>query len=187
MGPGRCGSTFLWELFRELEFDTGPHPEFLRWEDTKDKIKRNEEVIYPRVIKHLGGFCMRLNEHIDENDWGVEHIFFCLRSLKPCASSKAVMQHNRSPNYYISKEEAKKEAERELPYTVGMGLLQIVERDHPFTMIKFPNSALDPEYCLEKLQVVLKGMRFDYFEKRWRKAVNSDLIHHFDEDYYKIG
>lgn len=175
MGPGRCGSTFLFYLLKELGLDTGPHPEFLRWERTVEKLNRKEKVEFPTIIKHLGGFCLNLNDHIDRFGWSIKHIFFCLRRFEACLNSRVGMTMRRTRK---SREEATEIMMDEIPHTVGMGLFNLIERDHPFTVIRFPRSAQDPEYCYNKLSPILEDIDFETFKIAWEKTVDPSLILH---------
>jgi hypothetical protein len=84
------------------------------------------------------------------------------------------MNTERHPN--LSQEVLEEGLRSKIPMTVGMGLLNIIERDHPFTIIKFPSSAILPGYCFEKLRIVLEGIEYEKFYTTWKKAVKPELI-----------
>ena len=48
---------------------------------------------------------------------------------------------------------------------LGKGLMQLIERDHPFTIVRLPRSIKDAEYCYDKVKVVLKDMSYKEFSE----------------------
>jgi len=155
MGAGGCGSGFLLGILRACGLETGPHNEFMRWGGVREAIKAGQDpkTIYtPKVIKHLGGFLVNLNEHVDRHGWEIQHIFFSV------ASYKLQMQ--------AYKKRAKKtlqEADQQYRDGLASALIQLIERDYPFTMVRCPRSIKDTEYCYEKLKVVL-GIDYEAFK-----------------------
>lgn len=154
MGVGACGSNFLWGLLGACGFETKGINEFMRHGGVREAIKEGREIEFPEVIKHLGGFMVNLNEHIDRHNWEIKHIFLCMSSLD-------YQLHKYKKRRGYSTEEATERYAKGL----GQGLIQLVERDHPFTIVHSPRSILDPEYCYSKVNVVLGDMSYEEFLK----------------------
>jgi hypothetical protein len=85
-------------------------------------------------------------------DWEVEHIFFCVASYELQLHS----YEKRSKGEY-DRDEAIAKYER----GVGKGLIELIERDHPFSLVRCPASIKDPVYCYNKLKVVLGDLHND--------------------------
>ncbi len=157
MGVGGCGSSFLWGILGDCGLKTLGINEWMRYSGVRDAVAAGtvDEMEFPKVIKHLGGFICNLNEHIDRHKWEVEHIFFAVASFD--MQIDAYMKRKRE--YDREKYEAR------YRNGLGQGLIQLIERDHPFTMVRCPRSILDSEYCYEKLKVVLGDMTYEIFSK----------------------
>lgn len=183
MGPGCSGTTFMWSLMKGLGYQTEPvgieanrqTPEVLRYSDTFKGIK-DGTIEAPKVIKHLGGFCYNLNEHIDTFNWNVEHIFFCLRRLENSIERRnkkglsAKMLDVDKKEFSASTEEHKQDIlTQELFKMVGAGIFNLIQRDHPFTIIRFPKSIIDANYCWGKTYPV-HHLDFNKFNVVWEKT-----------------
>jgi hypothetical protein len=177
MGPGSSGTSFLWYMFRGLGFDTGKHVEFFRAE-RPNLFKENIEIHIPHVLKGTGGLCKNTFKYIDENHLEIEHIFFALRNFENTVRGRKKMSRNRGGYKRLSEEQLDERIKYEIPHTIGNGLLNLIERDYPFTIVKFPESALDAEYCYNKLKVVLGDMSFENFKEAHAKVANPEKIHH---------
>jgi hypothetical protein len=171
MGVGGCGSGFIWNVLRRCGLDTTEYREWMRQSGVRSAIKEGTQLDFPspKVIKHLGGFLVNLNEHLDTMQWEVEHIFFCVASYELQMHS----YKKRSKVEYVEEEVLTKYRRG-----LGMGLMQIIERDHPFSLVRCPNSIRDPEYCYNKLKCVLGDMPYEEFlqhhqdqisEKHWKR------------------
>lgn len=147
MGAGGCGSGFLLGCLRACGFETGPHNEFMRWGGVREALKAGQDpktIWTPKVIKHLGGFLVNLNQHIDRHGWEIQHIFFAVASY--------------DLQMWAYKRRAKKsleEADKQYRDGLAQAMVQLIERDHPFSMVRCPRSILDPQYMYDKLKVVI--------------------------------
>lgn len=156
MGVGGCGSGFIWNVLRRCGLDTTEHREWMRQSGVRTAIKEGTQQDFPspKVIKHLGGFLNNLNFHLDTMNWEVEHIFFCVASYE-------LQLHNYEKR---SKEEFNRDSVIEkYERALGRGLTQLIERDHPFSLVRCPRSIREPEYCYDKLRVVLNSMSYEEF------------------------
>lgn len=147
MGAGGCGSGFVLGLLRACGFETGPHNEFMRWGGVREKIKAGVDpktIWTPKVIKHLGGFLVNLNQHIDRHGWEIQHIFFAVASYELQIRA-----------YQRRQKRTREDAEKQYREGLASGIAQLIERDYPFTMIRCPRSILDPDYCYDKMKVVV--------------------------------
>ena len=170
LGPGRSGTTFLWELFRNLGYETGPHAEFLR--AYSDEISKNK-IKFPKVIKGTGGLCVNFLKHTKGHNIG--HIFFCIRSFEPLLARQIKMKKNRGVYKGMTIPHLEKVLIEEIPRTVGLGLLNIIE--HPYSIVKFPESAQDPEYLFDIINKAGYCDDKNKFQEIWKKTVKPDLIH----------
>jgi hypothetical protein len=135
----------------------------MRHPPIKAALGRGESPELPEVIKNLGGFLTNLNAHIDRHNWTVRHIFLAMNSHE--LQIKAYVKRRRHKQVGMFKEERIKLAEHDYRQGLGKGLIQIVERDHPFTVIRCPRSIKDPKYLYEKLKVILGDMTYEEFAK----------------------
>jgi len=172
MGAGRCGTTFLWELFKELGFDTGEEAEFFQ------NHKRLGIERVPRVVKGTGGLCINLDKYVQQYALKIEHIFLCTRRLEPMVTSQVKMKHDKGIYEGVSSEDLQEILCEEIPGTFGKALLQIGEAGYPLSLVHFPKSAQDPDY----LRSILKKSHaegFDYlplFYQAWNRVVKPELI-----------
>lgn len=165
MGVGGCGSSFLWGLLGDCGFETKGINEFMRHGGVREAIKAGtlDSFEFPEVIKCLGGFLVNLNEHIDRHNWKVRHIFFVVASYD--YQINKYMKRRRSKQKHLTVEEAAVIAEEDYKRGLGSGLIQLIERDHPFTMVRCPRSIKDSKYCYDQLKVVLDDMTYEEFVK----------------------
>ena len=56
-------------------------------------------------------------------------------------------------------------------WKLGQGIVQLAERGHPFTVVECPASILEPQYCYDKLKVVLPGMTYEDFAEKHAAVV----------------
>lgn len=156
MGVGGCGSSFLWHLLDDCGYETKGINEFMRHGGVREAIRNGtlDTFEFPQVIKHLGGFLVNLNEHIDRHNWEVQHIFFCVSSLP-----YQLNQYKKRRGW------DEKRCLEKYRKGLGEGMIQLIERDHDFTIIRSPRSVLDPRYCYEKVKVVLGDMSYAKFRE----------------------
>jgi hypothetical protein len=172
MGAGRCGTTFLWELFKELGFDTGDEAEFFQ---NKERLGLTR---IPRVIKGTGGLCINLDIYARVHRLQIEHIFLCTRQLGPMVASQLKMKQNSKTYKGLSPEALQDLLFAEVPGTYGKAILQIAHSEYPFSLVKFPKSAQDPDYLASVLKKShVEGLGYlPEFHKAWDKVVKPELI-----------
>jgi hypothetical protein len=165
MGTGGCGSTFLWHMLRNCGLETTGHREWIRTGGIK-KAEDPARFPAPKVIKHLGGFLLHLNQHIENYQWDVEHIFFAISTLD-LAMDTCKVRCVRKPFDY--------ESELQRYYSkLGKGLSQLVDSDYPFTIIQCPTFILDADYCYNKLSVVLPDITRGEFVAKHEAFINPE-------------
>ncbi len=166
MGVGGCGSGFLWKLLDDCGLETFGINEWMRHSGIRQAVKEgvHAEFKSPKVIKHLGGFLTNLNYHIDQHNWEVEHIFFAVASLSMQMQSFRERTRRGPFDYdtYLDK----------YRHQLGMGLIQLIERDHPFSLIECPRSLSDSKYCYNKLKIVLPDTSYEEFAEIHKARVN---------------
>ena len=166
MGVGGCGSSFLWGLLGDCGLETQGINEWMRHSGIQ-KAEDPKDFKFPRVIKHLGGFINSLNHHVDKHGWEVEHVFFAVASYDLQMES----YRNRKGAGFDFREIQAKYRD-----ALGKGLLHLIERDHPFTIVRCPRSLTDSQYCYNKLKVVLGGMKYEEFAKIHTARVVPEMI-----------
>jgi len=181
-GPTGTGTTFLLALLHRLGFETGfdgalvdrvasgrgKGLEYIRgkltrnpWLAEKEKgLDTSPQVIKQPIQDHgddggTGVICDVL-DIVDENDWIVQHLFVTVRNLTSVVES--VTRRAKTGDYVMYKvkgDEAKRQ--RELLAAEGFYKLacKLAVREHPYTLIEFPKSVEDTEYCFRKLEPVL--------------------------------
>ncbi len=155
MGVGGCGSSFLWGLLGDCGLSTNGINEWIR----NSGIRAADDPTKfpaPKVIKHLGGFLNNLNIHLDDYEWEVEHVFFAVSSF----DLQMKINRRRKGDAFDYHEGVVKYQK-----ALGKGMIQLIERDHPFTVVRCPRSLTDPKYCYDKLKVVLGDMTYESFVK----------------------
>ncbi|GAG14434.1 unnamed protein product [marine sediment metagenome] len=182
MGVGGCGSSFLWGLLGDCGLETLGINEWMRWSGIRRAHREGtvDQMEYPKVIKHLGGFLTNLNLHIDQNHWEIEHIFFAVSSydcqIRETVERRALQRRHLGK----SKEQLIEAAKRDYEVSLGKGLIQLIERDHPFTMVRLPRSIKDPKYLYRQLRVVLGDMPYDKFREVHAACVVPKLLKKLD-------
>lgn len=163
MGVGGCGSSFIWRLLDDCGLDTKGINEWMRWSNVRKAHREGTAhlIEYPTVIKHLGGFITNLNMHIDQNNWKVRHIFFAVSTYD--LQIKTYVRRRGERQKGLSEKERYALADKDYKRSLGMGMIQLIERDHPFTMVRCPRTILEPEYCYNQLKVVLDDMSYEEF------------------------
>ncbi len=172
MGVGGCGSGFIWGLLGDLGLSNGGINEYLRHSGIRGAIANGtaDNWEFPRVIKHLGGFLNNINEHVDRHNWKVEHVFFAVASYDLQMHSYHKRNKKRHPGK--TKEEMLKQYTEKYQSALGKGLLNLIDRDYPFTVIRCPRSIKDPKYCYDKLKVVLGDVSYEEFEKAHQARIS---------------
>lgn len=180
MGVGGSGSGFIWGLLGDCGYETKGINEWMRHSGVREAHANGAAhlIEYPTVIKHLGGFLTNLNMHIDQNGWNVKHIFFSVASYD--FQIKTYMKRRQSKQQHFTTEERRELADRDYRTALGSGMIQLIERDHPFTMVRCPRSMKDPKYCYEQLKVVLDGMTYKEFFKIHQARVDPKLYKKLD-------
>ena len=175
MGAGRCGTTFLWYLFKELGMDTGDEAE---WFQNHERLGLER---IPKVIKGTGGLCVNLDKYVEKYRLQVGHIFLCTRAFRPMLQSQMKMKQDKGIYKGLCLEALQETLEEEIPRTFGKALLHICEMNYPFTIIKFPKSAQDVDYCYNTLHKALgeRGLPLRrVFDEAWEWVRNPDLVRH---------
>jgi len=172
MGVGGCGSGFLWHLLRACGFETTDIREWMRHSGVREAHENGTAHLmeYPTVIKHLGGFMNNLDMHIEQNNWKIRHIFLAVSSYDFQIDTYIRRRRRRQPG--LSEDERREMAEHDYTRLLGLGLIQLIERDHPFTLVRCPRSVKDSRYCYEQLRVVLDDMTYQEFLAKHRNLVD---------------
>ena len=172
-GPGRSGTTFMWKLLRELRYETGDAPEF--FQNRKAEAKKGN---IPYVVKGTASLCYNLPTYIDQYDLHVDHVIVALRDLENNVKSKAKTQSKSRKFRHVPRPELRETLRSRIPQSIGSLLLHLLEGEHPYTIIMYPKSALDVEYCYEKVTDAMGEISHDEFVRAWNRTVQPKLIRH---------
>lgn len=204
-GPTGTGTTFLLGLLHNLGFDTGyddatvthvvsgrgkgleytrANPTRKPWLAAREKGKDISPLVIKQPIQDYGddggtGVIGDVLDTVDENGWIVEHLFVTVRSLTSIVES--VERRTKTGDMVMFKvkgDDAKRQ--RELLSAEGFYKLmcKISVRDITYTLIEFPKSVDDPEYCFKKLRSVLNPLvaASDFMEAHAATA-RKDMVH----------
>jgi hypothetical protein len=147
MGVGGCGSGFIVRTLENCGLDNGGYNSYMQHGPVRKLIEHGVDpktIEMPRVIKHLGGFMVNLNKHIDRHDWEIEHIFLATQPLELQIES-----------YMGRRKITRAESLEMYKGTLSSGMIQLIERGHDFTIVRCPESVLSPEYMYDRVKVVL--------------------------------
>jgi hypothetical protein len=205
-GPTGTGTTFLIGLLHRLGFDTGFSDEevtavvmgrgkgleYTRGGATMRPwraAKRRGKDISPEVIKQPiqdhgddGGTKVigDVLDTVEENGWIVQHLFATVRNLTAVVDS-IERRMKTGDQVMFTVRGAKDKRRRELLAAEGFYKLacKLAVREHPYTLIEFPTSAEDPEYCFRKLNPILNPLllSFEDFKKIHAETARRDMVH----------
>ena len=172
-GPGRSGTTFLWRLLRELEFDTGDDPEYFHHQKAEAK-KGN----FPYIVKGTSGLCHNFPKYVEMFNLEVDHVFVALRNLESNVKSKAKSRKRDGAARFRNRttKDLRDELRERIPLAVGRLMLHLFEGEYPHTVVMFPRSAQDVDYCYAKITEAMGFIPYDKFVEAWNKVVQPELI-----------
>jgi len=183
-GSGISGTTWMWWLMKELGYTTQPTgTDTLTYELLKHKRLVSEivkgEREWPEVVKHLGGFLKHMNQHIDEHGWDVDHVFVMIRKMEASIDSRRSQGNLTHGSLGIPRKEFKSlhQALRDdmmkevLKSDMGSCIYNLIERDHPFTIIRYPRAAVDRVYCWDQMREALGDrVKWEAFIDAWEQS-----------------
>lgn len=205
-GPTGTGTTFLLGLLHNLGFNTGFDDEtvakilsgrgkgleFTRGNPTRKPwltaLQKGLD-ISPHVIKQpiqdygddggTGVIC-DIIDTIEECDWQVQHIFLTVRKLTSIVESvERRMKTGDMVMFKVKGNEAKRQ--RELLAAEGFYkmMCKLAVREYPFTLVEFPSTVDNPNYCYEKLSAVLDPASHskEFFKTIHSQTANSSMVH----------
>ncbi len=172
-GPGRSGTTFMWSLLKELGFDTGDDPEYFHHKK-REALKGN----FPYVVKETAGLCHNFPEYVERFNLEVDHVIVALRNLESNVKSKAKARKCDGAARFRNRttEDIRNELRERIPLCIGRLMLHLFEGEHPHTVVMFPRSAQDVDYCYAKVTGVMGWIPYDTFVEAWNKVVDPKLI-----------
>lgn len=173
-GPGRSGTTFLWRLLKELGYDTGEYPEYFR-NQKEEALKGN----LPYVVKGTAGLCHNLPDYVERFNLDVGHVIVALRNLESNVKSKAKSRKRDGAARFRNRttKDLRDELRERIPLAVGRLWLHLTEGEHPHTVVLFPKSARDVDYCYYKITEAMGSIPYDKFVAAWEAVVDEELIH----------
>lgn len=202
VGSGKCGTTFLMRLLTVLGLDTGYSTDNmhlhisetsnggLEWPIRGRKSKHPS----PRIIKNPK-LCLDLLERMDRWGWNIEHLYISIRDFKLVAKHRFYRNKiSKVEDTVISdlkgeKGEKQKEfigslSDEEVLHikamraasTVGYLMEQLTKVEIPYTLINFPRSVDDPEYCWSKLKYLVEGMDKQNFLRAHQRTVDLKKV-----------
>lgn len=204
-GPTGTGTTFLIGLMHRLGFHTGFTDEEVNrvlhgrgkgleyarnnkwrkpWLEERKKGFDNSPHVIKQPIQDYGddggtGVLCDALDVADENGWVVEHLFLTIRQLSSIVESvERRMKTGDAVIFKIRGEESRRQ--RELLAAEGLYKLmcKLAVRDCSYTLIEFPRSVDDPDYCYRKL-FRLNGFNhsIDHFRAIHAEVANREMVH----------
>jgi hypothetical protein len=173
MGPGRCGTTLIIRLLKEMGYDTGESHEIFR--ERREEIQ-DPNFKWPKVVKGTGALCHNLNRWVKTRDWNVEVVIMCYRELD--ANVKSMMKKKKGRGIYkkLTPEQLEGRIAEEVPSTYKRAEEQIRVGGYRKVDIHFPKSAQDMEYCYSKLVEAVPDLDKEKFRRAWSEVVDPTLI-----------
>ncbi len=168
-GPGRSGTTFLWRLLKELGFDTGDAPEFF-----KDNKREAQKGNIPYVVKGTAAMCHELDKYVERWDLKPDHVIVAMRRFESCIDSRVRMRKRRIPS--MTKEDIRRSLLEQVPLAMGRLWFHLIEEDYPYTVVTYPESAQDVDYCYHKITEAMGSIPYDKFVEAWDKVVDPKLV-----------
>jgi len=195
-GLAHTGSTALLLLLERLGFTIGreqfPQPvlELLREPRLQAQIDAGVRPVWPDVIKHHGGFCYHLHEHVDRWGWNVEQVFVMTRDLEESLQRRALYAGGREFTHrafgigydewnQLGTEGRFKIARNHLKDQLGSLIFQLSARDYPFSCIQYPRWVRDFEYTHRKLSVL--GIGRQGLQQKFSEMIDLSRVHSYTE------
>lgn len=204
-GDGASGSSYLVWLLRELGFTICPagyehiykdlptgEPvlyELLREGLIRDAIARGDNIQWPEVIKHNGGFSVNLHKWVDRFNWKVDMVLIPTRGLeegirrrwakgadKEQPLGRRFLQLDEKTFCGLNKEQINERAREVVKQRIGSAVLQCVDRDYPFVVLPFPKFAEDPVFLYNALLPILKNKDFAEFYNVYSRITDVSKI-----------
>jgi hypothetical protein len=187
-GDGGSGTSVLVWLLRDLGFSICPKGyeqhfqdlpsgepvlyELLREQRIRDAIARGENIQWPDVIKHLGGFCFGLHDWVDRFQWKVDLVLICTRGLEEGIRRRWAQDKVHQPDHKflqvdhktfcgLNRDQIDERARKVVRERIGAAVLQCIDRDYPYAILPYPKFAEDPKILYGALQPILKD-RHDF-------------------------
>jgi hypothetical protein len=161
----------MWKLLKELGYETGEYPEYFRHQKAEAK-KGN----IPYIVKGTHSLCNRLSYYVDRYNLQVDHIIVAIRGLEANVKSRTKMAKHRRPYKDMTPDEIGTHFRTAVPMCVGHLILSIEAARHPYTIVMFPRTAQDVDYCYEKVTQAMGDIPYEKFVKAWNKVVKPKLI-----------
>jgi hypothetical protein len=203
-GTGRCGTTFLVELFTNLGFDTGFSKDELS--SKKNKVARAglefdiRSENCPFIVKSPF-FCDYAKEIVHRDDIAIEHVFIPIRDLNAAAESRRYvvqtavsglpllkrLKHLVRPrkirgglwNTNSSKPGIQEEILLGQIYKL---MLAISDTTIPVTFLRYPRIVKDCRYLFEKLEPMVRDIPYESFCAVFKKTARPELAHCFNQN-----
>ncbi len=204
-GTGRCGTTFLVELYTALGLDTGFAMDDLRgdkyYEGARAGLERDIRRDHcPRVVKSPH-FCDLAAEIVQREDVHIEHVLVPMRDLQAAAESRRFVTESHAEQLSGTQKLKQKLKPKSVPgglWQTKSGeageqelvllnvfyrlILSLTETSVPITFMKYPRIVKDGPYLYGKLRPTLDGMSEAQFMEAFNRVANPDLVHTFNEN-----
>jgi len=173
-GPGRSGTTFLWRLLKALGYDTGEYPEFFRTR----LIEANKGNI-PYVVKGTTGMCRNLDKYVKKWDLKPKHVIVAMRRLAICTRARTRMyaSRNKIKGDPVARQKVFDRLSTNIPLAIGRLWFHLIEGGYDYTVIVFPESARDVDYCYKKIVAAMGDIPYEKFVAAWKAVAKEELIH----------
>jgi hypothetical protein len=206
-GTGRAGTTFLVQLFTNLNLHTGYTRESIQ-QDFNEHARaglendvRKESA--PYIVKSTF-FCDYVDEVVRREDIQLEHVFVPVRDLYAAAESRRYVTEKavcrkpflrrlvniiRPPKLPggLMHSRLKWKQEKILMAQFYNLILALSGAQIPVTLLQFPKLVSDSAYLYEKLKPVLGTISYDEFESKFCETVRPELVHDFRPNHSALA
>lgn len=186
-GTGRCGTTFLVQLFTVLSLDTG-------FADPSSSISPNCNAGMEWDIRHPNApyivkspwLCDFLDDLLDAGRIIIDHAIIPVRDLYSAAESRRNVTRRTDKALHTGDipgglwhTDRPEQQEAILANQLYKIIYTIAKRDIPMTLMYFPRLVHDPKYLYGKIEFALKGIGYERFSEAYGRVVKPELVHEF--------
>ncbi len=181
-GVGRSGTTFLMQLFTQLNMDTGFNDIYdsidLECNAGMEGFVLNEDEKVPYIIKSPF-LCTKLESILQGNSKIViDHAIIPIRDLHSASQSRIKIGDGKQGGLFGTRDPKKQVS------TLGVKLYKLMytltKYDIPTTMLLFPRIVTDPKYLFSKLAPLLKDIEYPYFLWAFHRVSSPELVLNYE-------
>lgn len=193
-GTGRCGTTFLVQLFTALGLDTGfetPYDNIFHFSKAgmEKDIRANDA---PYIIKNPW-LCDYIEEVLSLEHIKIDYAIIPIRDLYSASESRRVVSKEYSKNNFDTNDIPGGLWHTDIPEMQEVILAKQLYKliyfltvyDVPMVFLYFPKLAKEPTYLYNKLKIILDLPNKNRFNKIFSEISKPEIIHDFQDNNTK--